>query len=171
MENEEDGIWGMSMRQRNRGNIGFHIFMTVAIIVVTGWFLSLFGPVCAMPGCNEECTNGSRYCFLHDMSYRTYGNPDFHSIYQKNHSGSSYSRKSSSSNNSVKSQTESKTTGSNTHSNSKTYSGTKKSYDAYDVEEYDNPDDFAEEWAEEFGDGDYESGYEDAYDYWGDERE
>ena len=34
--------------------------------------------------------------------------------------------------------------------------------DPYDVSEYDDPDDFAEEWAEEFGDGNYD----DAYDYW-----
>ena len=34
--------------------------------------------------------------------------------------------------------------------------------DPYDVSDYDDPDDFAEEWAEEFGDGNYD----DAYDYW-----
>ena len=38
--------------------------------------------------------------------------------------------------------------------------------DPYDVYDYDDPDDFAEEWAEEFGDGDYDDGYDDAYDYW-----
>ena len=41
-----------------------------------------------------------------------------------------------------------------------------KKYDPYDVEDYDDPDDFAEEWGEEFGDGDYDDGYDDAYDYW-----
>ena len=40
--------------------------------------------------------------------------------------------------------------------------------DSYDVYDYDDPDDFAEEWAEEFGDGDYDDGYDDAYDYWED---
>ena len=40
--------------------------------------------------------------------------------------------------------------------------------DPYDVYDYDDPDDFAEEWAEEFGDGDYDDGYDDAYDYWED---
>ena len=39
---------------------------------------------------------------------------------------------------------------------------------SYDVYDYDDPDDFAEEWAEEFGDGDYDDGYDDAYDYWED---
>ena len=42
--------------------------------------------------------------------------------------------------------------------------------DPYDVYDYDDPDDFADEWAEEFGDGDYEDGYDDAYDYWENER-
>ena len=55
------------------------------------------------------------------------------------------------------------------NANKKTYTG--KSFDPYDAEEYDDPDDFADEWAEEFGDGDYDDGYEDAYDYWEDEME
>ena len=40
--------------------------------------------------------------------------------------------------------------------------------DLYDVYDYDDPDDFADEWAEELGDGDYDDGYDDAYDYWED---
>ena len=43
--------------------------------------------------------------------------------------------------------------------------------DLYDVDDYDNPDDFADEWADEFGDGDYDDGYDNAYDYWEDERD
>lgn len=58
---------------------------------------------------------------------------------------------------------------------SKTYisgnSNSVKTYDPYDVQDFDDPDDFAEEWAEEFGDGDYDDGYDDAYDYWEDEAE
>lgn len=52
-----------------------------------------------------------------------------------------------------------------------TYSGssTEKS-DVYDVQDFDDPDDFADEWAEEFGDGDYNEGYDDAYEYWESER-
>ena len=45
-------------------------------------------------------------------------------------------------------------------------SGSLKKTDPYDVDDYDDPDDFAEEWAEDFGDGDYDDGYDDAYDYW-----
>ena len=74
-----------------------------------------------------------------------------------------------------------RTTYSTTHSGqnydykSKTYisgnSNSVKTYDPYDVQDFDDPDDFAEEWAEEFGDGDYDDGYDDAYDYWEDEAE
>lgn len=45
-------------------------------------------------------------------------------------------------------------------------SNSSKEADPYDVDYYENGDDFAEEWAEEFGSGDAEDGYEDAYDYW-----
>ena len=53
-------------------------------------------------------------------------------------------------------------------------SGSTSSYypsDPYDVSDYDDPDDSAEEWAEEFGDGNYDDGYDDAYDYWESERD
>lgn len=57
----------------------------------------------------------------------------------------------------------------------RSYSKRHKSYhydtDPYDVNDYDNPDDFAEEWANDFGDGDYDDGYDDAYDYWEDNRD
>lgn len=53
--------------------------------------------------------------------------------------------------------------------NTDNYKGTY--YDPYGVENYDNPDSFAEEMAEEFGDGDFEDGYDDAYDYWEEEYE
>ena len=53
--------------------------------------------------------------------------------------------------------------------NTDNYKGTY--YNPYGVENYDNPDSFAEEMAEEFGDGDFEDGYDDAYDYWEEEYE
>ena len=37
---------------------------------------------------------------------------------------------------------------------------------SYDVYNYDDPDDFADDWAEEFDGGNYDGGYDDAYDYW-----
>jgi len=42
-------------------------------------------------------------------------------------------------------------------------------WDSYDVEDYDDPDDFADDWADDFADlvdGDYEDGYDEAYEYW-----
>lgn len=42
--------------------------------------------------------------------------------------------------------------------------------DCYEVNEYDDPDDFAGEWQEEFEEG-YGNGYDEAYDYWEDEYE
>ncbi len=45
------------------------------------------------------------------------------------------------------------------------YSGSGEN-DPYDVYDFDDPDDFADEWAEEFGDGDFEDGWDDAWDYW-----
>ena len=50
----------------------------------------------------------------------------------------------------------------NTYSNS--YSSRRN--DSYDVYNYDDPDDFADDWAEEFDGGNYDGGYDDAYDYW-----
>ena len=54
------------------------------------------------------------------------------------------------------------------------YSSTQKAgdrkTDPFDVYDFDDPDDFADEWAEEFGDGDFDEGWEDAWDYWQDHR-
>ena len=43
-------------------------------------------------------------------------------------------------------------------------------WDPYGVEDYDDPEDFADDWADEFGDS-YEEGYDDAVDYWEEEHE
>lgn len=59
--------------------------------------------------------------------------------------------------------------GSGSTSGHSSASGSLKKTDPYDVDDYDDPDDFAEEWAEDFGDGDYDDGYDDAYDYWEEE--
>lgn len=63
---------------------------------------------------------------------------------------------------------EKKTVNNRSYSN-KSYRGnsSSKKTDPYDVYDYDDPDEFADEWGEEFGDGNYD----DAYDYWEDESE
>ena len=47
-----------------------------------------------------------------------------------------------------------------------TNSSSKWNRDPYDVDDYDDPDDFASEWEDEFDDG-----YDEAYDYWEDEHD
>lgn len=47
-----------------------------------------------------------------------------------------------------------------------TTASAQRRYDPYDVYDFDDPDEFADEWAEEFGDGDEEEGWDDAWDYW-----
>ncbi|MBQ4045278.1 MAG: hypothetical protein II627_02420 [Lachnospiraceae bacterium] len=59
--------------------------------------------------------------------------------------------------------------GKNSGSSSHASSG-KKIWDPYGVEDYDDPEDFADDWAEEFGEGNYEEGYDDAVDYWEEEH-
>lgn len=50
----------------------------------------------------------------------------------------------------------------------KTGSSATKKTNGYDVEDYDNPDDYADEWVEEFSedDEDEDDAYDEAYDYW-----
>lgn len=58
-------------------------------------------------------------------------------------------------------------------SSGKTSSSATKKTDGYDVEDYDDPDDFADEWVEEFSeyDEDEDDAYDEAYDYWKEHHE
>ena len=120
-----------------------------------------------MGGCSEERTAGSQHCVLHDLSYRSYGNPDYNAVYKQSQEKRKSKMNDPASDTGIKNNNSSQS--SYDIDNKKTYIG--KSYDPYNVGEYDNPDDFADEWAEEFGDGNYDDGYDDAYDYWEDEME
>ena len=40
-------------------------------------------PKCVMGGCGKERTSGSQHCVLHDLSYRSYGNPDYNAVYKQ----------------------------------------------------------------------------------------
>lgn len=122
-------------------------------------------PKCVMGGCGKERTSGSQYCVLHDLSYRSYGNPDYNAVYKQSQEKRKSKMNDPASDTGIKNNNSSQS--SYDIDNKKTYIG--KSYDPYNVGEYDNPDDFADEWAEEFGDGNYDDGYDDAYDYWEDE--
>lgn len=143
----------------------------IAILLITGLMVFVsFGinnskPKCTMASCNEERTSDSQYCVLHDLSYKSYGNPDYNAVYKQ--SRENRIKNTSDSASDTNDINHGSFQSSYDTNNKRTYIG--KSYDPYDVGEYDDPDDFAEEWAEEFGDGDYDEGYDDAYDYWEDE--
>lgn len=151
------------MNNRKSGGAGIAILLTVGIMLFIGFCINSSQPKCAMGGCNKERTADSQYCVLHDLSYRSYGNPDYNAVYKQ----SQEKRKNNTSNTVSDTGIKNKSNSQSSYNidNKKTYIG--KSYDPYDVGEYDDPDDFADEWAEEFGDGDYD----DAYDYWEDEME
>ena len=169
----------------NKNGTGLFTGIIVAVLFLgaIGWLADLAEPKCRMAGCDNRRADGSSYCFLHQLSYQTYGTPDYHAVYQKSRerqkqAADTYSANKS--NNSRYSSTDNlsgRTSGSasdysssgsrSTGQKAGTSSGNRSySYDPYDAEQFDNADDFADEWAEEFGDGDFEEGYEDAYDYW-----
>ena len=165
------------MNNKKSSRTGVALGLTLGVIVFIGVCINTSKPKCSQTGCNEERTSGSQYCVMHDLSYRSYGNPDYNEVYRE----SQERQKNSSSGSSlyITDKTDSSSSSSSGASSSGTlssgykYSGHKSSsvkvYDPYDVEDYDDPDDFAEEWAEEFGDGSYDEGYDDAYDYWEEE--
>lgn len=105
-------------------------------------------------------TRGSKYEYSTDfMCKHKYLNIDDETVYSEDWTSDKEEQKTSENNYS------SPSLGSSSSSHSRYHS------DPYDVEDYSDPDDFAEEWAEEFGDGNYDDGYEDAYDYWESERD
>lgn len=130
------------------------ILPAVLVIVIVGlaiWaFADIFKddePKCIVSSCGYKRDYGSKYCVIHRLQ-PSYNNPDY--------SSPKSSSDSKSKNYKIRAYENDLNDG---------YSG---GYDPYDVDDYDDPDDFAEEWAEEFGDGDFEEGYEEAYDYWED---
>ena len=71
------------MNNRKSGGTGIAILLTVGIMVFIGFCINSSTPKCAMGGCNKERTAGSQYCVLHDLSYRSYGNPDYNAVYKQ----------------------------------------------------------------------------------------
>ena len=105
-------------------------------------------------------TRGSKYEYSTDfMCKHKYLNIDDETVYSEDWTSNKEEQKTSENNYS------SPSSGSSSSSHSRYNS------DPYDVEDYNDPDDFAEEWAEKFGDGSYDDGYDDAYDYWESERD
>ena len=69
------------MNNRKSGGTGLAILLTVGIMLFIGFCINSSKPKCAMGGCNKERTTNSQYCVLHDLSYRSYGNPDYNAVF------------------------------------------------------------------------------------------
>ncbi len=134
------------------------IIGVVLFLLIAGLFIGDDDPECINGSCDNRRSGDSMYCALHKPASSS-------NSYKNSYSGSSYNGSSTSSTNKTTSSSTKKPTTSTTKKPSCTY------YDPYDVQDYDNADDFADDWAEEFGDGDWDDGYDDAYDYWYDEME
>ncbi|MCR4624846.1 MAG: hypothetical protein K5795_02605 [Lachnospiraceae bacterium] len=126
---------------------------------------------CVLATCTSERTDDSEYCFIHAISYdKAYveNHKELVEFYKKteddaaSHNGTSSSGKSSDSsssknNNSTKGN--GKSSGKKSGNSSKNYND-----DPYDIYDYHDPEDFADEWEEDFDD------WEDAYEYWEESR-
>ena len=71
------------MNNRKSDGTGLAILLTVGIMLLIGFCINGSKPKCAMGGCNKERTTDSQYCVLHDLSYRSYGNPDYNAVYKQ----------------------------------------------------------------------------------------
>ena len=139
------------------------ILMTLGIMLVIGMIISAGEPKCAMSRCDNDAKEGSRYCYLHDLSYRSYGNPDYNEVYRN-----SQNRRNNSTTSSSSTSTQSNaTTGSGSRSSSGSTSTSNKkysSYDSYDEGYEDVYEDEDYDWDRYYSDDDYASGVDDAMD-------
>lgn len=62
---------------------GTAIVLTLLILLLIGWLIGLFQPKCAMSGCDNDAADGSKYCYLHELSNHYYGNPDYNAVYEQ----------------------------------------------------------------------------------------
>ncbi len=147
------------MKNDSKGIVAGVVFVICFLLVLA--IIGSSGPKCSMSGCDKDQKEGSRYCYLHDMSYRSYGNPDYNAVYenaQKRRESKTTSYSSGSSTSGSPSGT-SKTNKSTT-TKKKTYS-TYDSYDAGYEDVYEN-DDY--DWDRYYSDDDYADGVDDAMD-------
>ena len=71
MKNNENGM-----------STGAALLLTIGIMLFIGFLINASEPECSMSGCDRDAKEGSRYCYLHDLSYRSYGNPDYNAVYE-----------------------------------------------------------------------------------------
>ena len=122
----------------------------MVVLFVMAVIMANSAPECKMPGCDNDAYEDSRYCFLHDLSYRTYGNPDYNAIYAEN----------------VKNRenTTTATTEGATSAPSKKKPSFSFSSDSYDEGYDDVMEEGDYDWDRYFEDDDYASGVDDALD-------
>ena len=150
-------------KNSNEVSTGTALLMTLGIMLVIGMIISAGEPKCSMSRCDNDAKEGSRYCYLHDLSYRSYGNPDYNEVYRN-----SQNRRNNSTTSSSSTSTQSNaTTGSGSRSSSGSTSTSNKkysSYDSYDEGYEDVYEDEDYDWDRYYSDNDYASGVDDAMD-------
>ncbi|MGN0634195.1 MAG: hypothetical protein ACI4JW_10060 [Oscillospiraceae bacterium] len=121
-----------------------------------------------MKGCSETPTKGSKYCYLHDLSYRRFGDPDYKALFEEiekkqEESSRNIRRSDSSSSSSSSSQTD--TSSSRSYSNRspiKKSSSSSYSANGYDDGYDDIYFDGEPDWNRYYKDYDYACGVDDA---------
>lgn len=148
----------------NEISTGAALLMTLGIMLVIGMIISAGEPKCSMSSCDNDAKDGSRYCYLHDLSYRTYGNPDYNAVYKNSKSKSNSTAATSSSKTSSTSNSNSGTSSKRSTGSSSGLSKSSSSYDSYDdgYEDVYFDDDY--DWDRYNSDPDYASGVDDAMD-------
>ena len=150
-------------KNSNEVSTGTALLMTLGIMLVIGMIISAGEPKCSMSRCDNDAKEGSRYCYLHDLSYRSYGNPDYNEVYRN-----SQNRRNNSTTSSSSTSTQSNaTTGFGSRSSSGSASTSSKkysSYDSYDEGYEDVYEDEDYDWDRYYSDDDYASGVDDAMD-------
>lgn len=142
---------------------GTALLITLGSMLVIGMIISAGKPKCSMSKCDNDAKEGSRYCYLHDLSYRSYGNPDYNEVYRNSQNRRNNSTTSSSSTSTQSNATMgsgSRSSSGSTSTSSKKYS----SYDSYDEGYEDVYEDEDYDWDRYYSDDDYASGVDDAMD-------
>ena len=128
---------------------GLSVFIIVAVVLLIVIAIPS-EPKCSMSSCDNDAKDGSSYCYLHDLSYRSYGNPDYNEVYENskknrnnNLSSSDYSNSNSTPNSTS---TNRGTTGKKTYNSYNSYDeGYEQIYDNedYDMDRYNNDSEYA----------------------------
>ena len=136
---------------------GLSVFIIVAVILLIVIAIPS-EPKCSMSSCDNDAKDGSSYCYLHELSYRSYGNPDYNEVYEN-------SKKNRNNNSSSSDYLGSNSTSNSTSTNRGTTSKkTYSSYDSYDEgyeDIYDNEDYDRDRYN---NDSEYAAGVDDAMD-------